>query len=88
VLPDVALQLTASMLWTCFKVCLPILGLTLAVGLVVSILQVITQIQEMSMTFIPKLIAAGVSLLLFGPWMLSQITQFAKQLWMNIPSIV
>jgi flagellar biosynthetic protein FliQ len=49
---DLALKITADLLWTGLLVCAPVLGLTLAVGLVVSILQVITQVQELSLTFV------------------------------------
>jgi flagellar biosynthetic protein FliQ len=68
-------------------VCAPVLGITLAVGVVVSLVQVTTQIQEASLTFIPKLIAAGIALILFGPWMLRKLTQFAVQLWTGIPAM-
>jgi flagellar biosynthetic protein FliQ len=77
----------ADLFWTAMMVCAPVLGITLAVGVAVSLLQVTTQIQEASLTFIPKLIAAGIALILFGPWMLRQLTQFAVQLWTGIPAM-
>ena len=77
----------ADLFWTALEICAPILGMTLAVGLLVIVLQVTTQIQEASLTFIPKLIAAGVAFILFGPWMLRKLTQFAVQLWVGIPSM-
>ena len=84
---DLALRMMADLFWTALIICAPVLGITLAVGLLVSVLQVTTQIQEASLTFIPKLIAAGVALILFGPWMLRKLTQFAVQLWVGIPSM-
>lgn len=84
---DLALRMMADLFWTALEICAPILGMTLAVGLLVSVLQVTTQIQEASLTFIPKLIAAGVAFILFGPWMLRKLTQFAVQLWVGIPSM-
>jgi flagellar biosynthetic protein FliQ len=84
---DLALRMMADLFWTALVVCAPILGITLAVGLVVSVIQVTTQIQETSLTFIPKLLAAGISLILFGPWMLRKLTHFAVQLWSGIPSM-
>jgi flagellar biosynthetic protein FliQ len=84
---DLALRMMADLFWTALTICAPVLGITLAVGLLVSVLQVTTQIQEASLTFIPKLIAAGVALVLFGPWMLRKLTQFAVQLWVGIPSM-
>ncbi len=84
---DLALRMMADLFWTALMVCAPILGITLAVGMIVSVMQVTTQIQEASLTFIPKLIAAGIALILFGPWMLRKLTQFAVQLWTSIPSM-
>lgn len=77
----------ADLFWTAMMVCAPVLGITLAVGVVVSLVQVTTQIQEASLTFIPKLIAAGIALILCGPWMLRKLTQFAVQLWTGIPAM-
>jgi flagellar biosynthesis protein FliQ len=85
--PDLALRMMADLFWTALMVCAPILGITLVVGVVVSVIQVTTQIQETSLTFIPKLIATGGALILFGPWMLRKLTQFAAQLWTGIPSM-
>lgn len=85
---DLALKITADLLWTGLLVCAPVLGLTLAVGLVVSILQVITQVQELSLTFVPKLVAAGVAVVAFGPWMLRTLCHFAVALWSQIPALV
>lgn len=82
-----ALNVTSDLLWTGLLVCLPVLGLTMLVGLAVSILQVVTQIQEMSLTFVPKLVAAGVAIVLFGPWMLGTLCQFAVRLWSRIPAL-
>jgi flagellar biosynthesis protein FliQ len=84
---DMALHMMADLFWTGLLVCLPVLGLTMLVGLVISILQVVTQVQEMSLTFVPKLLAAGISLLIFGPWMLRKLTQFTIALWTGIPSM-
>jgi len=64
-----------------------VLGVTLVVGLLISIVQVVTQVQDMSLTFIPKLLAAGLSLIVFGSWMLRELAQFSSQLWMRIPSM-
>lgn len=84
---DLALKLTADLFWTGFLVCLPVLATTMAVGLAVSVLQVLTQIQEMSLSFVPKLLAAGVALIAFGPWMLRTLCGFAVGLWSRIPGM-
>ncbi|WP_371326602.1 flagellar biosynthetic protein FliQ [Collimonas sp. OK412] len=84
---DLALQMMADMFWTGLLVCMPVLALSMLVGLIVSILQVVTQVQEMSLTFVPKLLAAGVALMVFGPWMLHKLAQFSTKLWSDIPSM-
>lgn len=83
---DLALTLTSDMLWTAVKIAAPLIGFTMVVGLIVSILQVVTQIQESSLAFVPKLIAATGVLLMLGGWMLSTLTRYASDLIANIPS--
>jgi flagellar biosynthesis protein FliQ len=83
---DLALQLLADLLWNALLISAPLLGVTLAVGLVVSVLQVVTQVQEMSLTYIPKIIAAVLVLVLFGPWMLKRLLGISASLIINIPS--
>jgi flagellar biosynthetic protein FliQ len=62
----------------------PLLILALAVGLIVSIFQATTQIQEQTLAFIPKIAAVLVSLIFFGPWMLTQMITFTHDLYSNI----
>ena len=68
-------------------VCGPVLGITLLVGIGISVIQVVTQIHDNSLTFIPKLLTAGVCLIFFGGWMLRKLSQFSTQLWLSIPSM-
>jgi flagellar biosynthesis protein FliQ len=82
---DVVLQLMAQLLWGAVLISAPMMISMLLVGLVVSILQVVTQVQDMSLTFIPKLVAAVVSLAVFGPWMLRRLVLLASGLISNIP---
>ena len=84
--PDFAIALSSEMLWTAIVISLPVLGLALAVGLTVSIFQVVTQIQEMSLTFIPKIITVALALIAFGPWMLATVMEFARTTIGNIPT--
>lgn len=84
---DLAVRMMSDLFWTALVVCAPILGLTLLVGLVISVLQVVTQVQEISLTFVPKLLTAGVVLVVLGPWMLRKLVQFTTQLWLGIPSM-
>lgn len=80
------LSLSSQTLWTAVLLAAPLIGITTLVGLVVSILQVVTQVQESSLTFVPKLIAAVAVLLAFGGWMLTTLTRFAANLIGNIPN--
>jgi flagellar biosynthetic protein FliQ len=70
------------------KVALPLLLAGLVVGLLVSIFQAVTQIQEMTLTFIPKMLVAGLILLVAGPWMLDQVVAYAHDLYASIPGLI
>jgi flagellar biosynthesis protein FliQ len=83
--PDRSMQLLAQLLWKAVVVAAPLLLALLLVGVLVSIFQVVTQIQEMSLTFIPKLIVAVVVLVVFGPWMLGQLMAYSTALIDGIP---
>ncbi|CAJ0822621.1 flagellar biosynthetic protein FliQ [Ralstonia flaminis] len=84
---DLALRMMANLLWTGLVICLPVLAVILVVGLAISLLQVVTQVQEMSLTFVPKLLATGVVLIAMGPWMLRTLTSYSAQLWASIPTL-
>ena len=84
---DRALSLLDQMLWTAFVVAGPILAAVLIIGVLISVLQVATQIQEMTLTYVPKLLASGLLLIFLGPWMIGRITQFAQGLLLGIPSL-
>jgi flagellar biosynthetic protein FliQ len=84
--PDTALRLFSDLMMMALIICAPVLALTLVVGLVVSILQVVTQIQDMSLTFIPKIVAAVLALIVFGPWMLRKLLMYASGLIAGIPN--
>lgn len=62
----------------------PMLGLGLIVGVIISIFQATTQIQEQTLAFIPKIIAVFVAVLLFGPWMLNLMVGYTRELWSNL----
>lgn len=82
---DLAMKLSTDMLWTAIKLCAPILGISLAVSLLISIVQVVTQIQEMSLTFVPKVFVVAISLIVLGPWMLRTLSVYAANLFTSIP---
>jgi len=72
-------------LLTLLMVAAPILGVVLVVGLVISLFQAITQINEATLTFIPKLIASMLALAIAGPWMLSMLVDFIRRTIESIP---
>lgn len=84
---DQALELMNQLLWRALLVAGPVLVTALAVGLVISVLQVATQLQEMTLSYVPKLIASALVLVALGPWMLHQITQFAIDTIRTIPEL-
>ena len=85
--PDLALSLSEQMLVTALIIAAPILAVALVVGLLISIFQVMTQIQEMTLTFVPKILAVVGTLLLVGHWMLSTLIEYARTLFLNIPTM-
>ena len=69
-------------------VAMPMLGLGLIVGLTVSVFQATTSIQEMTLTFVPKILAVFLGLLYFAPWMLDKIVTFTESVFLNIPEYI
>ena len=74
---DLALGLTRDMLWTGILISAPVLLLSMLVGLLISIVQVVTQVQEMSLTFVPKILTVAFVLIGFGPWMMRTLLHFS-----------
>lgn len=84
---DMAVSLMADLFWTGLTVATPVLGLVMFVGVAISVLQVVTQVQELTLTFVPKLLTAALTLVAFGPWMLRRLVQFCTKLWTAIPGM-
>lgn len=82
------LSITQQALWITILVSAPLLLVTLVVGLVVAVLQAATQINEMTLSFIPKLLGVAVALALGGPWMLKVLVSYTRDLITSIPSLV
>lgn len=74
------LDVAQDMIWTIFKCAMPLLLVSLIVGLVISIFQTITSIQEQTLTFVPKLIAIFITLLLCGGWIMNSCVEFLEEL--------
>lgn len=78
---DLVVRLMADALFAAAKVSAPVLLATLIIGLLISIVQVVTQVQEMTLTFVPKLIVVGLVLLVLGSWMISVLAELAKRMF-------
>ncbi len=85
---DTVIQLVVGAVELALKVGLPLLLIGLAVGLVISVFQAITQIQEQTLTFIPKVLATVAVLVIGGPWMLDQLLSYTADLWGAIPQLI
>ncbi len=72
----------------CLMMALPMLGVGLAVGVTVSIIQAATQIQEMTLTFIPKVVSMFIALLLALPWLMERIITYTREVFLNIPQYI
>ncbi|MDE5412952.1 MULTISPECIES: flagellar biosynthesis protein FliQ [Alkalihalobacterium] len=82
------ISLAESGVWTVLMVSGPLLLIALSLGLLVSIFQATTQIQEQTLAFIPKIVGVFVALVFFGPWMLSQLLEFTYQIFNNLHRVV
>ena len=75
------INIASQTVWIIVKTAVPVLLVSMIVGLVISLFQTLTSIQEQTLTFVPKLIAILLTLMLLGAWMLNQITGFMGNLW-------
>jgi flagellar biosynthetic protein FliQ len=86
--PDLVGQIAREALETTLFLSLPILGIGLIVGLLVSLLQAVTQIQEGTLVFVPKIVVVFVALLVLGPWMMRKMMFYTEQLIVNLPHFI
>lgn len=80
---DEIVAIASRALFLVIKVSAPVLLVSLVIGLIISIFQTVTSIQEQTLTFVPKIICVFLGLMLFGHWMLQQMIEFTMQLWQN-----
>lgn len=81
------MEIGAQAMWVTLQIALPVLGVSLVIGLLVSIFQAVTQLQEPTLTFIPKILAVVVVIVVAGPWMMNTLLGFTIDLWAGIPAI-
>ena len=82
------MNLAAQALWTATKLAAPILIVSLAIGTLISLVQAVTQVQEMTLAFVPKLAGIAVVLVVGGSWMLGTLSDFTRQLFDSIPGLL
>lgn len=75
------LDIARDALYTIITCAAPLLIISLVVGLIISIFQTVTSIQEQTLTFVPKIIAVFVGMMIFGSWILTNLTEFINRLW-------
>jgi len=86
--PETVTTIGQQALWVTMLIAAPMLVSALAVGLLIGMFQAATQINEMTLSFIPKLLVLVISLVVAGPWMLSVIINYTRQLITQIPSLI
>jgi flagellar biosynthetic protein FliQ len=85
---DTVVSLATSAMTLAIEIAGPLLLVGLVIGLVVSIFQAVTQIQEQSLSFIPKIVGLAALIVILGPWMLGQLVSYAQNLYMSIPQLI
>ncbi|MGE5421911.1 MAG: flagellar biosynthesis protein FliQ [Ignavibacteriales bacterium] len=85
---DIVMGIAKEAIYVVLLISAPILGGSLLIGLLVSILQATTQIQEQTLTYVPKIVVIFVILIIFGPWMLNILTGFTNNLFAGIPQYI
>ena len=86
--PDMVIKLAEQSIYTIIIISAPLLLVALGVGLLVSIFQAMTQIQEQTLAFIPKILAVFISLVVFGPWMLTMLLDYTRNLFQQLPRMI
>lgn len=85
---DLAIEIGRNALMMVMLISAPMLLLGMFVGIFMSIIQAATSIQEQTLAFIPKIIAVFVAIVIFGPWMLSMLIAFTRDIFMQLPEMV
>jgi flagellar biosynthetic protein FliQ len=86
--PEYVINLGSEAIKLTLMVSLPLLGVGLVVGLLVAVLQATTQVQEMTLSFVPKIVAVLLTMLATSPWIIQKIANFTSNLIQSIPTII
>ena len=83
-----AIAIGRDAIFVCFMVAAPVLLISMVVGLIISVIQAVTQIQEPTLTFIPKIVASALAILFFGPFMLAMLTDFMSRIFIHVKDYI
>ncbi|MGX9364591.1 flagellar biosynthesis protein FliQ [Desulfoplanes sp. PS50] len=86
--PDFVVGFARQAIEITLSVALPMLGVGLVVGVIVSVIQAATQIQEMTLTFVPKILAVFIALLVAFPWIMDKMINYTRDLFLNFPQYI
>lgn len=86
--PELVVDIAKDAIEITLYLSLPLLGIGLIVGLLVSVFQAVTQIQEATLTFVPKIVATLISLIFLLPWMMNKMMSYTEQIIVNIPRYI
>jgi len=86
--PETVISIAEEGIWTVLLICGPLLILALVIGLIVSIFQATTQIQEQTLAFVPKIVAVLLGMIFFGPWMLSRLLSYTTGIFSNLTRFI
>jgi flagellar biosynthesis protein FliQ len=86
--PETVITIAEEGIWMVLLICGPLLILALVVGLIVSVFQATTQIQEQTLAFVPKIVAVLLGMIFFGPWMLSQLLSYTTDIFSNLTRFI
>lgn len=85
---DVVMDISREVVWTVVKVAAPLLIVSLVIGLIISIFQTITSIQEQTLTFVPKFISIMLVLIIAGGWMINNVVELFTHIMIQIPDLI
>lgn len=85
---DLAIYLSKQLLWHALLISAPIILVALVCGIIISVVQVVTQIQDSTLSFVPKILAVVLMLMLCGEWMLHSLIEFSQHIFLSIPGVI
>ncbi len=85
---EIVIEILKEAFYVTFVIILPILGVSLIVGIIISIFQAATSIQEMTLTFVPKILVTAISIIFLLPWMMDKIISFTTRIFAMFPTLV